>query len=249
MDCASPSSPAIHCTQCALKSRCLPQQLDGNALQQFDDIIRPSRALRQGSHCFIAGDEFQAIYVVRQGAVKTYSTTEDGEEQVTGFYLAGDFFGFDGIHTQRHTNSAKMLERSHLCEIPFEQLETLCRTLPNLQHYVFKLASHQILLEQKRMLLIGKRTADARVAFLVLDYIQRASQGQLQREWQLPMSRYDIANYLGLSVETVSRTLSRLHSQGIINLRGRSVLILSPERLRLQAQTEPPNSELLRSPG
>lgn len=238
MEPANTVALSTHCPQCALRSRCLPQQLDSDALKRFDNIIRPGHALRQGTHCFLAGDSFHAIYVVRQGAVKTYSTTEDGEEQVTGFYLAGEFFGFDGINTQRHTNSAKTLERTHLCEIPFDALEQLCRTLPELQHYAFRLTSHQILLEQKRILLIGKRSADARIAFMLLDYIQRATHGQLQREIQLPMSRYDMANYLGLSVETVSRILSRLHSQNIIDLKGRSVRILAPERLRAQSQTE-----------
>lgn len=249
MDSATTLSLSTHCQQCALRNRCLPRHLDTAALQRFDAIVQRGRPLRQGAHCFNAGESFRSIYVVRQGAIKTYSMTEEGEEQVTGFYLAGDCFGFDGIHTQRHTNSAKALERSHLCEIPFEELERLCRAIPHLQHYAFQLASHQIVLEQKRMQLMGKRAADARVAYLLLDYIQRATHGNPQGEILLPMSRYDIANYLGLSVETVSRLLSRLLSQGIIDLQGRRVKILSLERLRAQAHMDTATLARAHSPG
>ncbi len=238
MDSAVTFSLATHCQQCALKNRCLPQRLDFTHLASFDAIVQRSRPMRQGGHCFNAGDAFASIYMVRQGAVKTYTITEEGDEQVTGFYVAGECFGFDGIHTQRHTNGAKALERSHLCEIPFDLLEQLCTHIPHLQHYAFQLASHQIVLEQKRMQLMGKRAADARVAFLLLDYILRASQGNSQGEITLPMSRYDIANYLGLSVETVSRILSRLQSQHIIHLHGRRVRIESLAALRSQAHDE-----------
>lgn len=240
---------STHCQQCALRSRCLPQQLDSAALSRFDTIVQRNRPLRQGAHCFNAGDQFHAIYVVRQGAIKTYTITDDGEEQVTGFYIAGDFFGFDGIHTQRHTNAAKALDRSHLCEIPFELLEQLCSHVPDLQHYAFRLASHQIVLEQKRMFLMGKRAAEARVAYMLLDYIQRVTHGHLHDEILLPMSRHDIANYLGLSVETVSRTLTRLHAQEIIDLQGRRVKIQSLPRLSAQAHVSTAPPVRLHSPG
>lgn len=238
MDSAVTYSLSTHCAQCALKNRCLPQHLDISSLTLFDGIVQRPRPLRQGAHCFNAGEPFCSIYMVRQGAIKTYTMTEEGEEQVTGFYLAGDCLGFDGINTQRHTNSAKALERTHLCEIPFDQLEQLCTTIPHLQHYAYQLASHQIVVEQKRMQLMGKRAADARVAYLLLDYIQRANQGDGLGEILLPMTRYDIANFLGLSVETVSRILSRLQAEHIISLHGRRVKIESLKGLRAHAHEE-----------
>lgn len=238
MESAITFSLSTHCQQCALRHRCLPQQLNADALRKFDLIVQRIRPMRQGAHCFGAGDPFRSIYVVRQGTIKTYSLTEEGDEQVTGFYLPGDFFGFDGIHTQRHTNSAKALDRVHLCEIPFEDLEQLCSHSPDLQHYAYRLASYQIVLEQKRMQLIGKRAAEARVAYLLLDYIQRATQGHLQGEILLPMSRYDIGNYLGLSVETVSRILTRMQTQGTIDLQGRRVKVRCLDNLRAQAHAD-----------
>lgn len=243
----STSSP--RCQQCALRFNCLPRHLDQQALQRFDAIVQRCRPLRQGNHCFNASDPFHAIYVVRQGAIKTYSMTQEGEEQVTGFYLAGDYFGFDGIHTQRHTNGAKALERTHLCRIPFDSLEQLCSSNPQLQHFAYRLASHQIVLEQKRIQLLGKRAADARVAYLVLDYAQRATHGHPLNEIVLPMSRCDIGNYLGLSLETVSRVLSRLQTQGVLSIHGRRMKILSLDGLRRQAQVGNLSFTRVRSPG
>lgn len=240
MESAIPFSSATHCQQCALRTRCLPSHLESIDVSRFDAIVQRTRPLRLGAHSFNAGDSFTSIYVVRQGAIKTYTMTEEGEEQVTGFYLAGDCFGFDGIHTQRHTNFAKALVRTHLCEIPFEQFEHLCADIPHLQHYAFQLASHQIVVEQKRMRLMGKRAAEARIAYLLLKFVQRVNQGVTQGETLLPMARYDIANYLGLSVETVSRILSRFHTEGVIQLHGRRVQITSEERLRRYAHEEDP---------
>ena len=238
MESALTFATSTHCQQCALRSRCLPNHLEPNDVARFDRIVQRARPLRLGAHCFTAGEPFRSIYVVRQGAIKTYTMTEEGEEQVTGFYLAGDCFGFDGIHTQRHTNSAKALERTHLCEIPFEQFEHLCADIPHLQHYAFQLASHQIVLEQKRMQLMGKRAAEARLAYLLLEFVQRVHHGFTEGETLLPMTRYDIGNYLGLSVETVSRILSRFHADGIIQLHGRRMEIVSVERLRKHALEE-----------
>ena len=236
MDIANTSPLAAHCEQCPLKSRCLPEPLDQAQTALFNQIVNHNRMLRQGAHAFNAGNPFESIYIVRAGAVKTYCLTEEGEEQVTGFYSVGDCFGFDGIHTQRHTNAAKALVRTQLCEIPFPALEKLCTRIPHLQHHTFQLISQQILTEQKRMYLMGKCSAEARVAFLLQQFVHRDD--NQRQETSLPMTRYDIANFLGLSVETVSRILSRLHQQGIIRLQGRVVQVLAPDALRARAQDE-----------
>ena len=161
MEIANTTPLAAHCGQCPLKSRCLPGALDQEQTALFKQIVNHNRVLRQGAHAFTAGEQFHAIYMVRAGAVKTYCLTEEGEEQVTGFYSVGDCFGFDGIHTQRHSNAAKALTRSQLCEIPFDSLEKLCTRIPHLQHHTFQLISQQIQEEQKRMYLMGKCSAIA----------------------------------------------------------------------------------------
>jgi CRP/FNR family transcriptional regulator len=220
-----------------LQSRCIPSRLQPQDIGTFNQIVQRSRPLRKGDHAFLAADRFRSIFIIRHGAIKTYYLTEEGEEQVTGFFTVGDCFGFDGISIMKHTNSARAMVRTQLCEIPFEQLEQLCTRIHSLQHYAYQLASQQILREQKLMQLLGKRSAEARVAFLLLNYITRANQDQPDdTETLLPMTRYDIANYLGLSVETVSRILSRLQLQGAIRLRARAVAILSRRGLGETAQ-------------
>ena len=239
MELLSHARTAADCQACPLKSRCIPSCLSDDNLQAFDRIVLRGRPLRKGDHTFLAADPFRSIFVIRQGAIKTYYITEEGEEQVTGFFTAGDCFGFDGINTLKHTNSAKALERTQLCEIPFERLEQLCTRIHDLQHYAYQLASRQILQEQKLMQFVGKRAAEARLAFLLLNYISRANAGHaIGRDTVLPMTRYDIANYLGLSVETVSRILSRMQQQGMIRLRGRHIAIKSQAALAHCAQIE-----------
>lgn len=234
---STPRHPSCH--TCLLQSGCIPSQLQPETLPDFARIVQHHRPLRKGDHVVQAGDPFHSIYVLLHGAIKTYYVTEAGEEQVTGFFTAGDFFGFDGLHTLKHTNSAKTLDRSRVCEIPFERLEQLCTRIPALQHYAFQLASRQILQEQKLMQCLSKRSAEARVAFLLLNYVTRANPGlALSRPLQLPMTRYDIANYLGLSMETVSRTLSRLQQSGVIHLRGRTLAVLSFDALNRCAENQ-----------
>lgn len=230
---------AHHCHTCPLQSRCVPSSLNLADLEQFDRIIHRGRPLRRGEHLYMAADPFRSIYMILQGTIKTYCLTEDGDEQVTGFLTTGDCFGFDGLNIMKHTNSAKALDRTQVCEIPFERLEQLCRRIPSLQHYAYQLASRQILQEQKLLQFLGKRSAEARVAYLLLNFIGRANHDHpLTRPIQLPMTRYDTANYLGLSVETVSRILSRMQQLGIIRLRGRLVAIQSPSALTECAQVE-----------
>ena len=244
MEIGNASSLTAQCNQCPLKSRCLPGPLDPEQSKLFSQYVIHNRTLRQGAHTFNAGAAFHAIYMVRDGAVKTYCLTEEGDEQITGFYGVGNCFGFDGIHTQRHTNSAKALVRTQLCEIPFDTLEKLCTRIPHLQRHTFQLISQQILDEQKRMYLMGKCSAEARVAFLLQQFVQRDHDNG-HTETNLPMTRYDIANFLVLSVETVSRILSRLHHDGIIRLKGRLVQVLAPDALRARAQDEDPRLRAL----
>ncbi|HVK99607.1 MAG TPA: helix-turn-helix domain-containing protein [Dongiaceae bacterium] len=232
-------TPLPHCHTCSLQSRCVPASLNAAEQEQLDRIIHHSRPLRRGEHLYLAADPFRSIYMILQGTVKTYCLTEDGDEQITGFLTVGDCFGFDGLNTLKHTNSAKSLDRTQVCEISFERLEQLCRQIPRLQHYAFQLASRQILQEQKLLQFLGKRGAEARVAYLLLNFIGRVNEGQaVTRPIQLPMTRYDIANYLGLSVETVSRVLSHMQQEGMIRMRGRLATIVSAEALAHCAQVE-----------
>ena len=236
--CAHSSPFAVSCSDCSLNPICLPLAVSGSELVQLDDIIRRGQPLKKGSHLFNAGEPFSSVYAVRSGSVKTYSTTEDGEEQVTGFYLAGEILGMDGINTNHHNNSAKTLESSSVCEIPFDQLETLSTKIPSLQRHFFQLMSKEIQSDQQLMVLLSKKPADERIASFLLNlgarYENRGLSGQ---QFRLTMSRSDIGNYLGLAVETVSRTFTRFQQQAYIKADGKEIKILSQDKFCELAST------------
>lgn len=220
------------CTECNLKGLCLPIAMDLKALEKVDQIVQRGRPLQAGAHLYSAGEEFHSFYAVRAGSFKSYLVTDDGVEQVTGFYLPGEVLGFDGVGTNRHTCNVVALETSSVCEIPFDRLEELSRHLPSLQHHLFQLMGRQIAVDHQMMITLSKKNAEARIATLLVSLSQRYSRRNLSaRALRLPMSRMDIGNLLGLTIETVSRTFSRLHKIEVIEVDGREVVIRDQQRL------------------
>ena len=201
-------------------------------LSKLDTIIKRSRPLKKGGHLFRAGDGFESIYAVRSGAIKTYSVTENGEEQITGFYLPGEILGIDGINTNAHSNFAKALDSSAVCEIPFEKLESLSAQIPSLQRHFFQLMSKEIQADQQLIMLLSKKNADERIAALILSLSSRHKiRGLSAAHFRLPMSRNDIGNFLGLAVETVSRVFTRLQKQDIIRVEGKDIEVLDMQAI------------------
>jgi CRP/FNR family transcriptional regulator len=220
------------CNDCSLNPICLPLAVSVEELDQLEDIMRRGRPLKRGEHLYRASDQFESVFAVRSGAVKTYIVSEDGEEQVTGFYLPGEIVGMDGISTAHHVTSAKTLETSSVCEIPFARLEELSSKIPSLQHHFFSLMSREIQADRELHMLLSKKSADDRIASLLISIANRQKQRGLSgQRIRLPMSRYDIANYLGLAVETVSRIFTRFQQQGLLAVEGREVEILDREAL------------------
>lgn len=199
----------------------------------MDEIIQRGRPIQKGERVYHAGEKFRAVYAVRSGAIKTVSNTQDGQEQITGFYLPGEIIGMDGLATNNHSNAAIALETSAVCEIPFSRLEELSVQLPNLQRRFFQLMSKEIANDQQLITLLSKNNADQRIASLLLSISARnQSRGLSPEEFYLPMSRSDIGNYLGLTIETVSRVMGRLHKQQVIQLDKKHVLITDMSALR-----------------
>ena len=222
----------VSCNQCSLSPICLPLAVAPDQLEQLDRIMQRGRPLKRGEYLFRAADDFHAVYAIRSGALKTYSFSDDGDEQVTGFYLPGEIVGMDGISTARHLSNAKALETATVCEIPFNRLEDLSQRIPSLQHYFFSLMSNEIRADRELHMLLSKKNADDRVASLLLSLAARQQRRGLSGvRFRLPMSRYDIANYLGLAVETVSRIFTRFQQQKTLWVDGREVEILDREAL------------------
>ena len=130
-------SQHVSCNECSLNPVCLPLAVSGSELTQLEQIMKRGRPLKRGEHLYRASDPFESVYAVRSGAVKSYSLSEEGDEQVTGFYLPGEIVGMDGISTAHHMSSVKALETASVCEIPFDRLEQLSQKIPSLQHHFF----------------------------------------------------------------------------------------------------------------
>lgn len=227
------SIPQINCSSCRLNTLCLPISLEMKDINRLDEIIQRGRPIQKGERVYHAGEKFRAVYAVRSGAIKTVNNTQDGQEQITGFYLPGEIIGMDGLATNNHSNAAIALETSAVCEIPFSRLEELSVQLPNLQRRFFQLMSKEIANDQQLITLLSKNNADQRIASLLLSISARnQSRGLSPEEFYLPMSRSDIGNYLGLTIETVSRVMGRLHKQKVIQLDKKHVLITDMPALR-----------------
>jgi CRP/FNR family transcriptional regulator len=226
----------VNCGNCRLSSICLPMALKNEDIDQLDDIIQRSRPMQKNQHLYREGDDFQSVYAVRSGAMKAYKTTDDGREQVTGFYFPGEILGMDGISKNTHASSAKTLETAAVCEIPFTSLEKLSALMPSLQRHFFQLMSHEITEDQLLITLLSKNSADERVASLMLSISTRNARRKLSAtQFRLPMSRVDIGNYLGLTVETVSRVFSRMQKLNLLRVDNKEIEILDPKALQEMA--------------
>ena len=223
----------VNCGNCRLNSICLPLALESDDIQQLDDIIQRSKPLQKSQHLYREGDDFQSVFAVRSGTLKAYKTTDDGREQVTGFYFPGEILGMDGISNNAHASSAKALETAAICEIPFSSLEKLSSLMPNLQRHFFQLMSREITEDQQLITLLSKNSADERVAALLLSISSRNARRKLSStQFRLPMSRVDIGNYLGLTVETVSRVFSRMQKMDILRVDNKEIEILDLQGLK-----------------
>lgn len=223
----------IACESCSLHQLCLPLGLHGDDLHRLENIIKRSHPLKKNETIFHQGDHFQSIFAIRSGSVKTITVANDGSEQITGFHLPGELVGLDAVSSDCHPCSAKALETTSYCEIPFAQLELLSGELPSLRHQLLKIMSKEITHDANLLMLLGKKTADERLASLLLSLSTRLStRGFSATEFNLSMSRNDIANYLGLAVETVSRLFTRFQDQGLIKVDGKYVKLLTLENLK-----------------
>jgi CRP/FNR family transcriptional regulator len=216
-----------------MRELCLPVGLDQDEIATLDRLINARRNFRRGESLYRAGDGFGALYAVRRGFFKTFILHEDGREQVTGFQMTGEILGMDAISTDVHACDAVALEDSEVCEVPFGDLERLTGQIPALQRHFHKTLSREIVRDQGLMLLLGSMRAEERLAAFLVNLSQRfGDRGYSRSEFNLRMTREDIGSYLGMKLETVSRTLSRFQDEGTIEVHGKSIRLVSLERLR-----------------
>ena len=222
-----------NCRTCSHTHQCLPREFSGDERERFfRTAVRCSRVVKRGEHLFRLGQRFCSLYIVRSGSVKLYSL-DDAEEQVLGFYLTGDLFGFDAIATGYHECAALALETSSICELGFAGLEDLSTSMHLLQKQMSAWYGREIARDFALLRLLGKKSAEQRLAIFLLDLSQRLSaRGFSAHEFNLSMSRQDIGSYLGLALETVSRLFARLQEDGVITVDRRHITLLDETRLR-----------------
>ncbi|MCB1792097.1 MAG: fumarate/nitrate reduction transcriptional regulator Fnr [Gammaproteobacteria bacterium] len=222
----------VACRDCSLSTLCLPMGLRPDDVDRLDAIVKRNRPLQRGDHLFRAGEAFRNLYVVKTGAVKTFTQTNEGDEQVVGFHLPGEVLGLDAIQDGQHGCSARALETTAICELPFDRLEDLSSNIPSLQHQMFRLLSKEISHEAEMMALLGRSTAEERVASFLISLSERFKRrGFSATDFFLSMSRQEIGSYLDLALETVSRLFTRFQDEGILKVERKHVQILDLERL------------------
>jgi CRP/FNR family transcriptional regulator, anaerobic regulatory protein len=226
-------STGAGCAECCLRDLCLPQGLSDAGMEEFRALVFAHRRLKFGQALYRAGESFQAIYLVRAGFLKTVVVLEDGREQVTGLYMSGDVLGMDGIASGTHASDAIALADSDICVVPYERLEAMSDDERPMRRHLHRLLSHEIVREQRMMLLLGTMSAEERVAAFLLNLSQRFSaRGFSGSEFVLRMTREEIGSLLGMKLETVSRIFSRLQRDTLIEIEGKHVRIVSIEGLR-----------------
>ena len=226
------------CAHCSLQQLCLPAGISGAELQRLDEIVRRRRPVAQGERLFRLGEPMAALYVARNGAFKTVSISEEGEEQVVGFHLPGELIGLDALGEGIHRCEAVALGSANVCEVPFDQLSDVARQLPGLQQQLLRIIGQSVGRDHDHMGILVRRQAGERIALFVHGLSERYRNiGQSAEQFKLPMSRDDIARYLGLALETVSRGFSRLQEDGVIEVAGRRIEILDQTELRRLAHS------------
>jgi CRP/FNR family transcriptional regulator len=217
----------VACSACNLRELCLPVGLSEQELATLDSMVSTRRSVKRGEALFHAGEQFIALYAVRTGFFKTVVSAADGREQVTGFQMAGELIGLDGISTDQHSCDAVALEDSQVCMIPYSQLETMSREVMVLQHQFHKIMSREIVRDHGVMLLLGSMRAEERLAAFLLNLTQRLqARGFSASALVLRMTREEIGSYLGLKLETVSRTFSKFQDDEILEVKQRDIRIL-----------------------
>lgn len=223
----------VACSNCNLRELCMPIGLNNDEMQRLDDVVAKRRRVKQGEHLFSSGDHFTSLYAIRTGFFKTCLIAENGREQVTGFQMAGEVIGLDGIVSDVHSCNAVALEDADVCVMPFETVEAMSREFPALQRHVHKIMSKEIVRENGVMMLLGNMRAEERIAAFLINLVQRLhARGFSEKELLLRMTREEIGSYLGMKLETVSRTFSKFSDEGIIDVNMRHIKILDSAALK-----------------
>lgn len=211
---------------------CLPAGIGHDDLRLLQASVRDRASLEPGESLFRQGDAYRALYVVRSGVLKTVVDDAGGGSQIIGFHLPGEIVGVDALAYEVHQCSAEALERSSICQLAASEIENVVSRIPALMRQIVRAVSHEVVFEQGHLVVMGRQQAQERVAIFLRGLSDRYARLSLDPHvLVLSMSRYDIANYLGLAVETVSRALTRMEAAEVLRVNRKQITILNPLRL------------------
>ena len=231
------------CTDCFLHQHCLASELDSESRQAVAEITDHPRPLHKGEHLYRQSDPFAYLYIVRSGAIKTYALDEDGEESIAGFYFPGETLGIDGLAASGHRVSAQALDTTSVCRIDFASFEALFARHPAILRQFTGLLCEEMYDRQEPLLAMRQLPAEERLVGFLLALVERLSiHNRAVGEFSLPMPRRDIARYLCLAEETLSRSFRRLQERGLITLRGRKVTHFDAQRLQALDPSSAPSA-------
>ena len=231
------------CVACALSQLCLPAGIDGEELKRLDAVIQSRRRFERGNLLFHEGMPFRHLFVIRSGTFKTYTETESGEVQVLGFHLPGEIIGFDALSTDVHRCTAEALEHATTCELPFDQVHEIAQQVPGLSRQLLRVASREVVKDHEHLVMMGRKQAQERLAIFLRSLSDRHRRlHHIHESLVLSMSRQDIASYLGLVVETVSRLFTRFEEQGILAVDRKQVHIRDFAKLYEMTGEPPPTT-------
>lgn len=227
----------IACAQCGVYELCLPLGLKSGDLTLLESVVKRKKVYKRGQLLFRAGDRFDHVYALRSGSVKSSVSTPDGRVQITGFHIAGDLLGLSALATGRYSCEARALETASVCCVEAERIDELAQQIPSIQYQLLKIMSGQICQDEELMLLLGRRSAEERLAEYLIWLSRRfAARNYSATQFHLSMSRGEIGNYLGIAEETVCRILARFQDSGIIVTNRRHVRLVDLGQLEAVAQ-------------
>jgi len=230
------------CSNCNVRGVCMPIEDAPDFLRKLDELVYVRKRIKSGTTLYHTGSKFHALYAVKSGFIKTENLHDDGRVQVTGFYMSGDVFGFDGIATDEHICTSIALEDTEICVIPLDRVERFNHGIDELQHHLYKLMSREIVRDHTVMMLIGSMNSEERLAAFILALSQRfLSRGYSPYHLTLRMKRDEIGSYLGMKVETVSRIFTKFQDLALLEVQQKNIHILDMPGLKKMLGQHPSN--------
>ena len=227
-----PGDSPLSCSSCHIRNLCLPQDIGRENLNEFNESVQLRKMVKRGEQIISAGAIFHSIFAIRTGSFKTFIHTENGHGHLTGFQMAGSSIGLDGIGKSKYASDATALEDSNVCVIPFNEIEKLSHRFPEFQRRLFITMSDEITREGSNMVLFSQMNADQRLAIFIFELLAKLkNRGFSGKELNLRMTRLEIGQHLGLTMETISRTFSRFAKNEVLKINGRHITIIDKPSL------------------